>query len=184
MSRSLNRVVSAGFIAAVALTTTPGVAPASADSTNPAVLTFTAEVLDFSTTVESIDGAQTDVDASTSRTVVLTSDVLFGVDSAVLNPKAKAKLTQLAAEIVASATKGPVTVDGFTDDQGSAAHGLVLSRQRAEAVQAVLAPLVPGITIATRGFGEAKPRVPNIVKGKPSAANRAKNRRVEIAYPK
>jgi outer membrane protein OmpA-like peptidoglycan-associated protein len=61
----------------------------------------------------------------------------------------------------------------------------VLSRQRATAVKGVLAPLLAGtgVQIATRGLGEANPRVPNNTKaGRPIPANQAKNRRVEISF--
>lgn len=76
-------------------------------------------------------------------------------------------------------------VDGYTDDQGSAAHGLVLSRRRADAVRDVLAPLISaqGVKIKTRGRGEADPRFPNRDKsGREIPKNQAKNRRVEITF--
>ena len=44
----------------------------------------------------------------------------------------------MARQIRAGGARGTVIVNGYTDDQGSAAIGLVLSRQRAAAVTAVL----------------------------------------------
>jgi outer membrane protein OmpA-like peptidoglycan-associated protein len=56
-------------------------------------------------------------------------------------------------------------------------HGLVLSRQRARSVRAVLEPALDGFRITAVGKGEAEPRVPNT-----DEASRAMNRRVEIHY--
>jgi outer membrane protein OmpA-like peptidoglycan-associated protein len=140
-------------------------------------------VLDIATTVESLDGTEAEEDSPNERTVILTSDVLFAEDSAKLSARALARLGALAAQIRAGGgPTGALQVNGYTDDQGSAAHGLVLSRARALAVKSVLSPALPGVAIVTQGYGEADPRVPNIVGGRPSEANRAKNRRVEITY--
>ena len=142
-------------------------------------------VYDIVTTVESIDGTETQRDTTTKRTVILDSKVLFPEDRATLSATARARLRSVARQIVDSSATGTVKVDGYTDDQGSARHGLVLSRQRAEAVRKVLAPLLADthVRIATRGLGEANPRVPNADKsGRPIRANQAKNRRVEISF--
>jgi outer membrane protein OmpA-like peptidoglycan-associated protein len=73
-----------------------------------------------------------------------------------------------------------VRVFGFTDDLGSSAHGDVLSRQRANAVQAVLADILPPtIAFETRGFGERRPVASNTTE-----ASRRENRRVEISFPR
>ena len=142
-------------------------------------------VYDITTTVESIDGAETQQDTRSERTLILDSKVLFPENRATLSASARSRLRSVARQITASSVTGTVKVDGYTDDQGSAQRGLVLSRQRAKAVQGVLAPLLTGtgIDIATRGLGEANPRVPNNDKsGDPIPANQAKNRRVEITF--
>jgi outer membrane protein OmpA-like peptidoglycan-associated protein len=181
MSRSPELRLTAA--AAVAVTLAVGVAvPAAADDPGAQVLPITAQVLDIATTVESIDGTEAEEQTETARTVILTSDVLFPEDSAALTARARARLAALAAQVRAAGVTGTLQVNGYTDDQGSAAYGLTLSRRRADAVRAVLAPALPGIPVVTRGYGEADPRVPNIVGGRPSEANRAKNRRVEITY--
>ncbi len=183
MSRSAERAAAAAagaFLAATALLALP----ARADEPPAPVLDITAVVLDLTTTVESLDGAEAEESAPDKRTVILTSDVLFAQDSYALTTRARQRLRQIARDIKVSRAAGTVRVDGHTDDQGSAAYGVVLSRRRADAVRDVLAPLLKGadLTIATAGHGEARPRVPNIVDGKAIPANRAKNRRVEISF--
>lgn len=146
---------------------------------------LTAPVRDIITTVESVDGTETQQDTRSRRTVILASKVLFPEDRATLSAAARDRLRSVARQIVDSKATGTVKVDGYTDDQGSAQHGLVLSRQRARAVRGVLTPLVAGspVRIAIRGLGEANPRVPNADKaGRPIPANQAKNRRVEISF--
>ena len=68
---------------------------------------------------------------------------------------------------------------GYTDDLGSAQHGLVLSRQRAAAVAGVLRPQLDqtDYPFSVSGRGEADPAVPN-----DSEKNRKLNRRVELTY--
>jgi len=139
----------------------------------------------ITTTVNSIDGAETQRDTQTSRTVILDSRVLFAEDRARVTPSARLRLVAVARQIKAAGATGTVTINGYTDDQGSAQHGLVLSRQRAEAVRAVLAPVLAAgnVTIRTRGYGEAHPRFPNADRsGTPIPKNQAKNRRVEITF--
>ena len=146
---------------------------------------LSAPVRDFSTVVESIDGTETERASRTRRTVILDSKVLFAEDSARLSGSARRRLESVARQIVDLRATGTVRVDGYTDDQGSAAYGLVLSRRRAEAVRGVLAPLVSGqdVRITTRGRGEADPRFPNRDKaGRAIPENQAKNRRVEITF--
>lgn len=144
-----------------------------------------APVFDIVVTVESLDGRETQEDTEDRRTLILDSRVLFAEDRAVVTPAAHARLRRVATQIRDAGATGSVRIAGYTDDQGSAAHGLVLSRQRAAAVRRVLAPLLSssGVTLTTRGFGEADPRFPNLDKaGSPIPANRARNRRVEISF--
>jgi outer membrane protein OmpA-like peptidoglycan-associated protein len=190
--------VTASVVAVVALALVP-TAPASADPTPLPTPTLTpspeatatslqglsAPVRDFSTVFASIDGTETQRASRTRRTVILDSKVLFAEDSARLSGAARRRLASVAGQIVDSGATGTVRVDGYTDDQGSAAYGLVLSRRRADAVRDVLAPLVSaqGVTIRTRGRGEADPRFPNRDRaGREIPKNQAKNRRVEITF--
>ncbi len=183
MSRSAKRAAATAGGALLAASALLGL-PARAGEAPAPVLGITAVVLDLSTTVESLDGTEAETSTPSKRTVILTSDVLFAEDSYALAARARQRLREIAREIAVSGAAGTVHVEGHTDDQGSAAYGLVLSRRRADAVRDVLAPLLKdrAVTIAAAGYGEARPRVPNIVGGQPSPANRAQNRRVEISF--
>jgi outer membrane protein OmpA-like peptidoglycan-associated protein len=95
-------------------------------------------------------------------------------------PEATTSLQQLAAVLLGEPGL-PVSIEGHTDNEGSAQHNQTLSEQRAEAVKQWLATTdrVPGDCIATKGFGASKPVISNA-----SAAGRQKNRRVEISIQK
>ena len=167
-------------------TTTVGATATSLAGLNaPVYDILDAPVYDIITTTESLDETETQQETTTRRTVILDSKVLFAEDRATLSTAARSRLRLVAGQIRDSSATGIVRVDGYTDDQGSARHGLVLSRQRAAAVEKVLGPLLAGtsVEIKTRGLGEANPRVPNNDKsGHPIPANQAKNRRVEITF--
>ena len=105
----------------------------------------------------------------------LDTAVLFRLDSAVLTPQATAALVEAATQVRARAAGGRVDVTGYTDDSGSDAHNLVLSRARAAAVRQALTPRLPGFTLVASGRGEQDPAVP----GTGEAARRL-NRRVEL----
>ena len=62
--------------------------------------------------------------------MVLASSVLFAESSPRLSARAREALARVAAQIRAGGVHGTITVNGYTDDQGSAAIGLTLSRQR------------------------------------------------------
>lgn len=116
--------------------------------------------------------------SGTAYDVRLNANVLFAKDSAVIRPQVSARLAQITAELKRRGP-GAVTITGYTDDLGSEEHGLVLSRQRAAAVRAVLEPEPPGYRITSLGKGEADPLVPN-----KDETSRARNRRVEVHYEK
>ncbi|OIJ63767.1 OmpA family protein [Streptomyces mangrovisoli] len=138
------------------------------------------KVLDIKTVVEDEDGDERRSDTNTDVTFALQAEVLFGKDSAKLNSEAKARIEAIAEEIKKqNATH--VRVFGFTDNLGSHAHGVVLSRQRANAVQAVLDGELndPNITFDVRGYAEQYPIADNSTE-----AGRKKNRRVEVSFPR
>ena len=68
-------------------------------------------------------------------------------------------------------------VSGHTDNSGTKDHNITLSKGRAEAVVAALVGQyqVAANRLVAEGFGDSKPVAPN-----DSAANMAKNRRVEL----
>ncbi|WP_436850967.1 OmpA family protein [Streptomyces hokutonensis] len=87
--------------------------------------------------------------------------VLLARDSSRLTSSARSRLAAIAAEIKQQAVTR-VRVFGFTDNLGSSAHGDILSQQRADAVQAVLADTLPStVTFEARGFGERRPVASN-----------------------
>jgi outer membrane protein OmpA-like peptidoglycan-associated protein len=69
-----------------------------------------------------------------------------------------------------------LSIEGHTDNVGSAEHNRQLSAERARSVQTALAALgVDAARLSARGFGADKPIADNA-----SEAGRAKNRRVEL----
>ncbi|SER27385.1 OmpA family protein [Microlunatus flavus] len=155
-------------VAPVALAMPPGSTAPVVDVNGPVVAIYagTAEI-DGSTTIEPTgNGSKSRLDCT----------ILFGKDSDVLRPGAKERLRRLAEEL-RSQGAGRVAITGYTDDLGSAAHGLDLSARRARRVAHELAHTLPvqQFPMTVRGLGEAHPAVPNT-----SEANRRKNRRVVV----
>ena len=120
--------------------------------------------------IEEIDGAK----------VRLKGDVLFDSGKADIKGPAKAQLVKIGAVILEKGAQFFVRVDGHTDTDPIKASkwkdNWELSYARSRAVLAVLA----GVGIAedrmfVAAFGETTPRVAN-----DSAANKQKNRRVEL----
>ena len=139
---------------------------------------ITAPVLDIVTSVADTRREVT-VDQSARRVrVTLDSTVLFGKDSATIRPGGAARIAEAVATI-RTRDPGRVRIVGYTDDLGSAEHGLVLSRQRATAVAAIVGRELPAARypLVVVGRGEADPAVPNT-----SEVNRRRNRRVVITY--
>ncbi|MFD4541112.1 OmpA family protein [Streptomyces bauhiniae] len=139
-----------------------------------------AKVLDIKSVVEDQSGEERREDTNADVTFALQAEVLFGKDSAKLGPEARSRITAIAEEIEKQkATR--VRVFGFTDNLGSSAHGDVLSKRRANAVQAVLDQDLnaPDVTFEVRGYGEQYPIADNSTE-----AGRKKNRRVEVSFPR
>jgi outer membrane protein OmpA-like peptidoglycan-associated protein len=108
--------------------------------------------------------------------VALRGDVLFRFDKSNLTRGAHGVLSQVAADIKARAT-GTVTIIGYTDDIGTQAFNLGLSRRRADAVLTAIRKLTPGVHYVASGRGEADPVASNKY-----AAGRALNRRVTVSF--
>ncbi|MET9501049.1 OmpA family protein [Streptomyces sp. NPDC006622] len=138
------------------------------------------KVLDIKQVVEDESGDERREDTNADVKFALQAEVLFGKDSAKLSADAKARIAGIAGEIKKqNATQ--IRVFGFTDNLGSSAHGDVLSKQRANAVQAALAGDLNNadVTFEVRGYGEQYPIADNA-----SEAGRKKNRRVEVTFPR
>ena len=102
-------------------------------------------------------------------------DVLFDTGSANLKPGALRTLLQLAA-FLRDHPERRVSVEGFTDSQGSESYNLRLSQARADAVRVAL--IVEGVDphrIDARGYGELYAMASNS-----TTAGRQLNRRVEL----
>jgi outer membrane protein OmpA-like peptidoglycan-associated protein len=114
--------------------------------------------------------------------VVLTSSQLaFDKNSAVLSSQAKSLIDTTADEVRSRGLTGKIFVKGYTDNLGSAASGIRLSRQRAQAVSEYLGSQLVGVpvTIVVVANGEKDPIASN-----KTEAGREKNRRVTITLPK
>ncbi|MEU6364515.1 OmpA family protein [Streptomyces sp. NPDC046931] len=153
--------------------TSPGLKLADGASLAP------AKVLDIKSVVEDLGGEERREDTNENVTFALQAEVLFPKDSDKLNPEARARIDAIADEIRKQRATN-VRVFGFTDNLGSYAHGLVLSKKRAETVHDRLAARLGGtVTFEVRGYSEDYPIADNS-----SEQGRRKNRRVEVSFPR
>jgi outer membrane protein OmpA-like peptidoglycan-associated protein len=99
----------------------------------------------------------------------------FEFDKSELRPEDKELLARIAG-ILMTSHDYTISVNGHTDDVGSAAYNQALSERRARAVRDYLvqAGLSPDI-LSVQGHGKARPLLPGT-----SETARAKNRRVEL----
>lgn len=111
-----------------------------------------------------------------AREIVVREPIAFEAGGAVLDETSYPVLGELAAVLASHSELVRIQVEGHTDDTGSAAANLKLSRARAEAVVAYLirAGVDPGRLVA-KGFGESLPIDTN-----DTARGKAQNRRVEF----
>ncbi len=108
--------------------------------------------------------------------ITFDSGILFGFDSATLQPDAKTNIKKLAG-ILKKYPGSNILVTGHTDSDGTEKYNQTLSEKRAKAVAdyAILQGVSPS-SISTKGLGETEPIASNdTVEGK------RLNRRVEIA---
>ncbi|MDR3628179.1 MAG: OmpA family protein [Ignavibacteriaceae bacterium] len=107
--------------------------------------------------------------------ITLSGSVLFASDKSELLPAARDKLNQVADALLATKER-KLSVDGYTDSQGSASYNMDLSQRRADAVRSYLITRgYPGELIQANGLGKGDPVADNS-----SPEGRADNRRVEI----
>ncbi|WP_223167029.1 OmpA family protein [Nonomuraea sp. SYSU D8015] len=169
---------------ALALVLSPTPAPSPPADAYLPVEDLVMPVEDIVGEVESMDGTESETKQGRQVTLAVTSDVLFALDKWQLTAKARQRLAKVAEKVGAEGAGGVVKIEGHTDDQGSDAYNLTLSRRRAQAVEQAMRTLLtgPGVTLHASGYGESRPKLPNIVDGRPVDENRAKNRRVEIIF--
>ena len=103
------------------------------------------------------------------------SDVLFAVDSAVLNSNSRGSLEQ-AAGVFMQYPKTAILAQGHTDSTGSEEHNQDLSERRAQAVSNYLVGRgVDHTRITALGYGEGQPVASN-----ETNSGRQQNRRVDL----
>lgn len=110
-----------------------------------------------------------------ARTVTL-QGVTFATGKATLAPESEVVLRDVAQQLAAS-PEIRVQVSGYTDNTGSRAVNMRLSRQRAQSVERFLVAngVSPAQVVAAKGFGPDNPVASN-----KTAEGRAMNRRVDL----
>lgn len=106
--------------------------------------------------------------------------IQFELGAAHIEAASDALLDEIGALIRDNPQLGSVSIEGHTDDRGSASFNERLSQARAEAVRDALVERgVEPERLHAAGFGERRPLVPN-----DSDAGRTQNRRVEFHISK
>jgi outer membrane protein OmpA-like peptidoglycan-associated protein len=123
-----------------------------------------------------LNNDQVDVTNTGSELIVtMPQDILFTLDSAAVRSDLRRDLGVVAGNIQAYPNT-TISIEGHTDNTGSASYNQSLSQRRANAVASVLMNNgVPPARLGTIGRGEDEPVASNL-----SATGRAQNRRVEI----
>ena len=107
--------------------------------------------------------------------ITLSGSVLFASNQSTLLPEARTRLDQVA-EVLLTTRERNIVVEGHTDSQGSDAHNMTLSQNRADSVRNYIVQRGYGSDlIQANGMGEGSPVADNA-----SPEGRANNRRVEI----
>jgi outer membrane protein OmpA-like peptidoglycan-associated protein len=101
----------------------------------------------------------------------------FGIDVSQPKPEHRAVLNELGRFLANNATvRVSVRSIGFADSSGPAAYNMGLSRRRANAVKAILDPLITQ-RISVAAYGETNPAASN-----DTVEGRTRNRRVDIRF--
>jgi len=99
----------------------------------------------------------------------------FDIDKATLRPDARPAVAEID-KLLASDLALKLSIEGHTDNTGTAAHNQELSAARAASVRDALIALgIDASRLSSKGFGQDKP-----VAGNDTDAGRAQNRRVEL----
>lgn len=107
--------------------------------------------------------------------ITLSGSVLFASNKSTLLPAARNRLSQVTEALMQTKERS-ITIEGYTDSQGSVKDNLELSQKRADAVRTyIVAQGYSGALIKSQGMGKERPVADN-----ESAEGRANNRRVEI----
>ena len=134
---------------------------------------FVMELKDFESTVKAYKASDIQKELEAKGKAVLY--INFDTDKATLKSDGQLVVAEID-KLLKSDPKLKLSIQGYTDNTGSAEHNKTLSQQRAETVYSNL--VAAGIAkdrIAAKGYGADKPLAPN-----DTEENKAKNRRVEL----
>src|SRR5690606_10257421 len=132
-----------------------------------------AETGTLESTVKLLEADRLKRDLDTHGKVAV--QVNFATDSADILPDSEPQISQVV-ELLVGNPDLRLSIEGHTDDSGSAAYNLELSEARAAAVAAALTRQgVDPARLQSRGFGHQQPVADNA-----TDAGRAANRRVEL----
>ena len=123
-----------------------------------------------------LNNDQVDVTNTGSELIVtMPQDILFALDSAAVRSDLRRDLGVVAGNLQAY-PNSTISIEGHTDNTGTANYNRILSQRRANAVADILVNNgVPPARLYAVGRGENEPVASNL-----SATGRAQNRRVEI----
>jgi OOP family OmpA-OmpF porin len=121
-------------------------------------------------------GGQPLYDALLAKGRVATQGIFFDVGSDHIRPESAPTL-QMIGDMLKAHADLKLTIEGHTDNTGTAAANKALSDKRAAAVKAYLTSTfgIGAERLASAGLGDTKPAAPNT-----SAEGRQQNRRVEL----
>lgn len=151
------------------------VANARADSLRKAADAANAQLGKAMAQLQSLVTEITNLKETSRGLVISLSDILFDVGKASLKPGAEASVRKISA-VLQQYPNHQISVEGYTDSQGSDTFNQKLSEDRANSVKQILiGGGVDPVLISSKGFGKAKPVASN-----DTPEGRQANRRVEI----
>jgi outer membrane protein OmpA-like peptidoglycan-associated protein len=110
------------------------------------------------------------------KEIVIARQVHFATNGATILPDSQQLLDSIVDLLLSNPNIKKVEIGGHTDNRGKPEANLQLSQARADAVKDHLVKNgVPADRLVAKGYGQTKPKAPNI-----TPANRARNRRVEF----
>lgn len=123
---------------------------------------------------------RSDQETDEELSILLSSDVLFDLESSDLTSDADEIIEQVASEVDQSNSE-TVTIEGHTDNQGTDSVNDPLSEERAESVESALSELVTrdDVTFETEGHGSSDPVADN-----DTEEGQGLNRRVTVTFEK
>ncbi|HEY4326683.1 MAG TPA: OmpA family protein [Mucilaginibacter sp.] len=111
----------------------------------------------------------------TTDNKIVTHGILFDVNKSTIKPESMGTINSIYG-LLSKTPALKFEINGHTDNTGDAAHNLMLSQQRADAVKVQLVSMgIDASRLTTKGFGDTKPLGPN-----DSPEGKANNRRVEF----